>query len=389
MVLGKKRSTLSAIVHFLHDVYNNLNKGKDTYIIYLDFKKAFDTVSHDLLLNKLKKVGLDRDSISWFKSYLKNRKQSTIINNDTSTELSVSYGVPQGSILGPTLFTIYINDMENCVVNDVNFYADDTIIYGTMPNILQSDLTEIYKWCNANLLTLNCKKSQWMKTTIIDRKSEDILFKVGDGRLGKVFEYRYLGVTIDSQLTFQTYRESLINRVNLKVNYFRKIRSYMTQSSVLLLYKCTILPILEYADFIHDFDIKYINKRLQTIQNTCLYIVYNQHRLPFELKDSTETLHRNASLHRLVHRRWSNMLVFIYNYIDDPDLIDVRDIHTKRREGVLFKTNGYDHFKARQDPKMRAMNGWNALPVLIRNARSKEQLKVLLASSDNPYKKIE
>ena len=342
------------------------------------------------MLNKLKTIGFDFDTILWFKSYLGNRKQTTTINNKTSNELPVTYGVPQGSILGPTLFTIYINDLENCVVNDINFYADDTVIYGTTPVTLQSDLTEIYKWCNANLLTLNCKKSQWMKTDIIDRKSEDVLFKVGNGKLEKVTEYRYLGLIIDSQLTFQTYREGLINKVNLKVNYFRKIRPYLTESSALLVYKCTILPILEYADFVHDLDIKYISKRLQTIQNASLYIVYNQHRLSYDLKDSTETLHRKASLHRLAHRRWLHMLVFIFNYIDDKEMIDIREIHTRRREGVLFKINEFDHYKVRQDPKRKAMNVWNGLPVYIRNARSKEQLKLFLKSSIvNPYKKTE
>ena len=83
-------------------------------------------------------------------------------------------------------------------------------------------MTGIYSWCNANLLTLNCKKSQWMKINIINRGAEDVSFKIGNRILEKVNEYRYLGVIIDSQLTFQTYREGLINRVNKKVNYSRK-----------------------------------------------------------------------------------------------------------------------------------------------------------------------
>ena len=117
---------------------------------------------------------------------------------------------------------------------------------------------------------------------------------------------------------------------------------------------------------------------------------FSLYTLSYDLKDSTETLHRKASLHRLAHRRWLHMLVFIFNYIDDKEMIDIREIHTRRREGVLFKLNEFDHYKVRQDPKRKAMNVWNGLPVYIRNARSKEQLKLFLKSSIvNPYKKTE
>ena len=151
-------------------------------------------------------------------------------------------------------------------------------------------------------------------------------------------------------MSFQSYRESIINRVNLKINYFRKIRTYLTQDAAVLIYKCTILPILEYVDFVYDFDIRYVNKKLQTIQNAGLYIAYNQHYLPYDVKESTETLHQRACIPRLSHRRRLHMITFIYNYIDDIRFVDVRDINTRRREGILFNVQRYEHYKARQDP---------------------------------------
>ena len=112
-----------------------------------------------------------------------------------------------------------------------------------------------------------------MNINLTGKKLDNTFFTLGNTLLERVEEYRYLGVIIDSQLTFQAYRDSLINRVNLKISYFRKIRYYMTQEAALMLYKGTILPIIEYADFVFDFNIKYINRKLQTLQNNALYVV--------------------------------------------------------------------------------------------------------------------
>ena len=159
----------------------------------------------------------------------------------------------------------------------------------------------------------------------------------------RVEQYKYLGLTIDSQLTFQTHRDNLINNVNYKISFFKKIRKFVTTEAALIIYKGTILPILEYADFVFDYKIKYVSKRFQTIQNQGLYTVYNQHILPYDRKDPTETLHRKAKVARLEHRRKKHMLVFIYNYIHDETMVDNRNIHTRRHDGVLFKIPPYHH----------------------------------------------
>ena len=305
--------------------------------------------------------------------------------------MKVTFGVPKGSILGPTLFTIYINDLVEHVESTVNLYADDTIIYNTSPDTIQKDLARIWKWCNCNLLTVNCKKSQWMKTRIIEKWPGDQRFKLGNNKLEHVSEYKYLGLNIDSTLPFQQYRENIINRVNLKICYFRKIRPLLTKEAAILIYKCTILQILEYADFVYDFNIKYNCKRLQTIQNTGLYVALDQYKLLYDEKDYTETLHRNVKLARLSHRRNLHMLSFVYNYINDNRFLDHRNINTRRREGILFDVYyKVDHYKARNDPLLRAMESWNSLPVYIRNADTKLALKTMLFNNIvNPFAKTE
>ena len=126
-------------------------------------------VSHELLLNELKIIGLQERTVSWFESYLSDRVQRTRMNDDCSGYLPVPYGVPQGSILGPTLFSIYINDLVNFVDCDLIFYADDTVMMNKDPIALHRNLDLIYEWCNKNYLTINCKKSQWMCTRLVSK----------------------------------------------------------------------------------------------------------------------------------------------------------------------------------------------------------------------------
>ena len=385
----KNRSTLSAIVEFLHIIYTNLNTGNDSYIIYLDFKKTFDTVCHETLICKLENIGLDLNTIEWFKSYLSNRTQQVKLNGVCSHCLPVEYGVPQGSILGPTLFSLYINDLVNVVNCNIVFYADDTVIVGRDSVSLCENLEMIQQWCNNNYLTINSKKSQWMKTQFLGKNAEAVnLFHINNHSLDRVQEYRYLGLLIDAQLNFQTHRENLVNTVNYKLCLFKKIRKFITIEAASLIYKGTILPIIEYADFVFDYNIKYVNKRLQTLQNQGLYTVFNQHYLSYDLKDSTETLHRSMNLTILEHRRRSHMLSFIFNYRLEPAMLDDREIRTRRHDGILFKEIPKEHYKVQQDPLYRSVKAWNELPVGIRNADTKENLKkMFIATIQNPYAK--
>ena len=199
----KSHSTITSICTLLHNIYNNVNHKKDTYLLYLDLKKAFDTVSHNILIGKLGNIGLDQKTVSWFSNYLNDRKQYVKFVNQNSNILSVSYGVPQGSILGPTLFSIYINDLADLLPpENILLYADDTVLYGSNPTEVQKMLDCTYDWCGENLLTVNYKKSQWMKTNIVSKTTQTNKFSMGTICLEQVKEYKYLGLTMDPQLKF-------------------------------------------------------------------------------------------------------------------------------------------------------------------------------------------
>ena len=250
----KERSTITATCAFLNTVYNYINQNKNPTVIYLDLKKAFDTVSHLKLINKLRKLGLDDQTVGWFESYLDNRTQCVIMNNNRLNILPITYGVPQGSILGPILFSIYINEIADLLSCNVVLYADDTVILHDNVEILQYNLNKIVTWCNDNHLTLNAKKSQWMRFNVCNEQinPNNININILGKNLEMVKVYKYLGVFIDTQLNFQHHNKILTRNVNFKVTHFKRIRRFITRKAAELIYKCTILPVLEYADFIVD-----------------------------------------------------------------------------------------------------------------------------------------
>ena len=154
-----KLSTEIALVHFTDTILNNMDKGLVTGAVFLDLSKAFDTVDHSILLEKLKSCNFSIESVRWFKSYLTNRNQVIVVSNAVSSSKQVSVGVPQGSVLGPLLFLIYVNNLPLSPIHcEISLYADDTVIYYSSDNAhdienrINSDLERLCKWFDNNLL---------------------------------------------------------------------------------------------------------------------------------------------------------------------------------------------------------------------------------------------
>ena len=178
--------------------------------------------------------------------------------------------------------------------------------------------------------------------------------------------------------------------MNLKICFFKKIRQFINEEAALSIYKSTILPIIEYADFVYDYNIKYINNKLQQIQNQGLYTVFNQHFLPLLQRDSTETLHRQAKLYRLYHRRRLHLLSFAFGLSKNENLLDDRDIHTRRHDGKLFVIPKINHYKYIQNPTFRSYTCWNELDIDSRNIPDKDSFIISVKSQiEYPYKKIQ
>ena len=162
-----KHSTAHSLIALTEKIRNSLDKGKFTCGIFIDFQKAFDTVDHEILLQKLKHYGIRGISNSWFRSYLQHRKQFVCVSGQSSDTKEIKYGVPQGSVLGPLLFLIYINDIANSIAySEPYIFADDTaLVYSdhslkSIKKRINIDLKLLVHWLNANKIALNVSKTE-------------------------------------------------------------------------------------------------------------------------------------------------------------------------------------------------------------------------------------
>ena len=247
-------STVTALHRVMEDWLDALNDSQYIGVVYLDTKKCFDSINHEILLHKLSRYGVLDVEHRWFTSYLHNRKQKVLINNNYSDEGLLKTGVPQGSILGPTLFLLFINDLPQYGLKaTINIYADDVLVYFASEDVtqlngsLQKSLNSVNNWYTENKLLLNPDKCG---TILISNKKTDgavLKLQLGDTMLLNVDSFEYLGLKIDNQLNFNLHVQSKVSSMKSKLSSLRRLSSILPINILKKLYKVTILPSLDYA----------------------------------------------------------------------------------------------------------------------------------------------
>ena len=231
----ENHSTDHALIEIVDNIKLSVDSGKLAGGIFVDLTKAFDTVNHNILLEKLNNIGIRGTPNNLIKSYLSNRLQYVEIGNTKSNLLSINCGVPQGSVLGPLLFILYINDLANCcLLGKIRIFADDTAIYFECSNIEEllhvgnSIMKDMDRWFTANLLTLNTDKSFFC----IYRKPKKILnipdkIEFNGKAINRAKSIKYLGVTIDEFLNWNEHTHNLIKSLKSYFSVFYNIRNYL------------------------------------------------------------------------------------------------------------------------------------------------------------------
>ena len=274
----------SALQYVINEWKEANDKERMTGVVFLDLKRAFETVDRELLLYKLGKFGFGGKVLKWFRCYLDERKQKVKCVNVKSGEKAINVGVPQGSILGPILFILYINDMGRVFKNcKYHFFADDTVLYldETDPvkliNKINEHLELVRIWLENNRLKLNITKTKSMlianQNSMKYFRDNGLAFDIQGNSLDIVSEIKYLGVIIDSSLSFKRHIDYICKKISKKIGVLRRVSWYLSITSRKLVYNSIILPHFTYCSTILYMANQTDLNRLQKLQNRAMRVI--------------------------------------------------------------------------------------------------------------------
>lgn len=285
-----KKSTELATTLLLDNIRKSVDKGNIVGAIFVDFTKAFDSLSHAQLISKLKSYGIRDIELTWFIDYLFGRKQTVSYNCKHSNLQSVTNGVPQGSILGPLLFVLYLNDAIDYIKHcQTIHYADDTVIYYAgksledIENKLSHDFNFLSTWCEENELLLNLKKN---KTEVMlfgtSRRlaslPRNIVLKYKFSFINVTSSYKYLGVEIDSHLNMNSHFEKTYRKASGRLNLLAKLRNQMDTTTALMIYNSMILPVITYCNIIQLKETDTKLKKYMSFEKRAIRIIEPQEK---------------------------------------------------------------------------------------------------------------
>ncbi len=359
-----------------------MNKGCLTGCVYLDLKKAFDTISHEILVNKLVKHGICGTEQEWFKHYLFERQQVVKLSEVLSDPMDIDVGVPQGSQLGPLLFSLYVNDLPERVKHcQINLFADDTSLYYSSDNLaviqqkIQQDMDCIDEWLKENQLVLNVKKSKVMLIGTWQRlKNHRIIVKVGDDELEQVTKYKYLGVTIDDRLQWDRHLDTVMTKARYKVMLMRRNKAFLSQDLLNTMYIGLIRPGLEYCSTMFNNLSKEQTRKLEVIQNDALRVILHKGR-----RESGQEMRTILHIPTLLSRRTVKLACIIYKSINNGapkyllDLLPHQNQSITRSGGWVLQKCNLECYKSAYEYQSVVI--WNSMGQDIKAANNYNNFK--------------
>ena len=386
----RNKSTIDALLLFSDNVYDTFNNSEYMLSVLIDFSKAFDTVQHNVLIRKLEYLGIRGMPLELLRSYLSNRDQYVCIDGASSNRLPIKSGVPQGSVLGPLLFLIYINDMHKSLnLLKLVQFADDTTAFASHHNLhelielVNDDLTQLDTWLCSNRLSLNLSKTCYI---LFSNRNKDAITPVSMRHVSipRVSQAKFLGITVDERLNFSSHISVVQGRVSRACGALSRLR-WLAPSDVLLkVYYSLVYSHLTYGICLWGNSSKTAICKLDNIHTRCVKHV--AHNVNLECNDifkamgllSTANIFMYFTLLKFFEYRTTNCSDYFEEKLDDLKVI--HNYNTRFSSNDCINLPVVSKSKCLSSFIFNSVKFWNKIPPDIRNINSKFLFKKHLKS---------
>ncbi len=310
-------STVNQLIVLVHNIQEALDKGKDVCMVFLDISKAFDKVYHEGLLHKLQTFGITGSLLRWFHSYLSDRKQRVVLPGASSTWRATNAGVPQGSILGPILFLIYINDIVNNLESNPFLFADDTSLFEILDqpheaiSKINRDLHRINLWSEQWRVTFSAPKTHYMifSKKIIKPIYQPLYF--GGQQIQQIPQHKHIGLNFNEKLTWDDHIKAICSKAMQRVGILKRTSRLIPRKAKETVYSAFIRPLLEYASVIFDGCTKKLANSLERVQRQAALACTGAYQ-----RTSHNSLLQELGWDTLATRRECHKLTYMYKIVN-------------------------------------------------------------------------
>ena len=380
------RSCETQLISTVNDIAENMDAGKQTDVILLDFSKAFDRVSHMRLCHKLHHLGINGSLLAWIKCFLSERTQRVIVNGQRSSPSVVLSGVPQGSVLGPLLFLCYINDIISGISSPIKLYADDVLIYRIIDNeddckMLQRDLDLLQTWAHKWNMSYNPVKCEFLRITNKQNRTY-FPYSIQDTLIREVTQAKYLGVTLNNKLTWNNHIANITGKANSVHGFMHRNFNNCPSKIKSALYKSMMRPILEYAGNVWSPHCDKDIQCMERVQRRAARFAANCYSRYHSVTDMMQKLNWPTLKQRRNESKLVMMYKIIHGYVHIQSTLPLVQSFTNgvtrgHHNKYLQPATRTDVYKYSFFPS--AIKLWNTLPEELIDAKTIDEFKNLLS----------